>query len=331
MKRFSRIDEMLKIYKAYRRRQFYCNFFPSRLWIEPTSLCNLRCIMCLNKELNRRQHGYMDLDLYKKIIDECSGKIYDIYLHHRGESLLNPDLFEMIKYAKENRIYTRLHTNGTLLNKEMAEEVIESGLDFLSFSFDGYDKETYESIRIGGRFEMVLGNIINFLRLKRYLHSKKPYTVLTVIEFPDKKGELKLHKEEFMKRFRGLPLDSIRIRAPHNWAGGYKNRYNTHRILKSFIPCTFLWYSLTILWDGTILPCPQDFFGRLRLGNIKDGSLQEFWNGKIEMELRKKMWEKSYKELEPCNNCDRLWRSNILGIPLEGAVNFIRDNLYGYL
>jgi len=328
MKRpYSRIFEMARIYSAYRAGRNYCAFSPSRLWVELTNSCNLNCTMCLNKSLPKDSFGFMDFGVYKKIIDEISGKVYDIYLHHRGESLLHPQLFQMISYAKEHNIHTRLHTNATLLGEEKAAGIINSGLDFISFSFDGYDKETYEDIRRGANFEKTLANIIGFLKLKQSMKSRHPFTAFTIIEFPAK-GVSGAVKKEFLSRFQSLPLDAIRIRKAHNWGGSYNALAG--RKCPGFIPCTFLWYALTIFWDGTVVPCPQDFFGRLKLGNVKDSSLLGLWNSKKQISLRKMMHRKASIDIEPCRNCDRLYRRNILGVPLDEISAFLRDNLSGY-
>lgn len=326
---FERLIDITRIYTAYKTGRLYCNYPPSRLWIEPTSYCNLNCIMCLNKDMEKASFGYMDFGLYKKIIDEISGKVYDLYLHHRGESLLHPRLFDMVSYAKNSGIYTRLHTNATLLDDEKADRILDSGLDFLSFSFDGYDKETYEGIRRGSRFEKTVTNIVNFLEKKQKRGTRYPITLFTVIEFPDKTVSGSI-KREFLKQFRSLPLDSIRVRRPHNWGGGYNPEDNLNPRKNRFCPCTFLWYSLSIFWDGTVVPCPQDFFGELNLGNVNDTPLLELWNSDKMVYLRKMMKENSYNKLKPCCSCDRLWRSYFLGIPMEGLTAFLKDNLGRY-
>ena len=102
----------------------------------------------------------MDFDLYKKIIDEAKDFVFDVNLFHRGESLLHPRIYDMIKYANEKGIYTRLFTNATLLDDKNAKSIIDSGLDFISFSFDGYTKEDYEKVRINFDFDKTINNII---------------------------------------------------------------------------------------------------------------------------------------------------------------------------
>ncbi len=331
MSGFDMVWRSWRLFWNYRMRSEICDYYPSRLWIELTNNCNLHCEMCLNKFLPPRSKGFMNLDLFKKLIDEVGGRVHDAYFHHRGESLLHPQIFDMISYAKEKGIYTRLHTNATLLDEERSKKLLESGLDFLSFSFDGYDKETYEGIRLGATFEVTLSNIIRFLELKKEGRYKLPYTVLTVIEFSSLKGRYKESKKAFLDKFKGLPLDALRVREPHNWGGEYSDEEIEKRRLKAgFVPCTFLWYSLTIFWDGTVVPCPQDFFGKLTLGNLNEQTLWEIWNSESMVELRRNMTKEKYKTLSPCNSCDRLWRKSLMGMPIDGIVPFLKDNILGY-
>jgi MoaA/NifB/PqqE/SkfB family radical SAM enzyme len=163
----------------------------------------------------------MDFQLFKKIIDEIAGKVHDVNLFHRGEPLLNSDLIPMIAYAAENGVKTRIHTNATLLNKELDRDIILSGLDLISFSFDGYTRETYEKNRIGAKFDESLANIINFLNVKKQLKSKKPYTVIQVIVNGAKLAKKKAVKQKrtFLQNFKDLPLDKIVTRSAHNWGG----------------------------------------------------------------------------------------------------------------
>lgn len=325
MNKIKHMLTMLDIFFSYRIRRRKCLYYPLRLWIEPTNLCNLSCEMCLNKELSKTDFGVMNIALYRKIIDELEGKVYDIYLHHRGESLLHPKLAEMISYARGKRIKTRLHTNATVLDEKRAESIIDAGLDFLSFSFDGYNREEYECIRKGANYEKTLANIRNFLKLKKKKNAKNPYVVFTVIEF----GRHPVHvRREFFKQFEGLPLDAVRIRSPHNWGGHYK-KINIEKN-KHFIPCTFPWYSLTIFWNGDVLPCPQDFFGKLKLGNITQDSILGVWNSPDLVSVRERMNREEVSELSPCSGCDRIWRKAVFGVPVEGLKPFLRDNLFGY-
>jgi radical SAM protein with 4Fe4S-binding SPASM domain len=87
----------------------------------------------------------------------------------------------------------------------------------------------------------------------------------------------------------------------------------------------FLWYALTILYDGSVLPCPQDFFGELELGDIKKDSIRMIWNSDKLIHLRENMSNREVTKLKSCTDCDRLYRENICGIPVKN----LRALIYG--
>ena len=97
-------------FKEYRRRwhenptNFIVDGFPIHLDIESTNACNLRCPFCATTFGNWGPHrkGLMDLSLFKKVIDEgVENGLCSIKLSLRGEPMLHPQLYEMVRYAKE--------------------------------------------------------------------------------------------------------------------------------------------------------------------------------------------------------------------------------------
>ena len=329
MNKARQLFSLFKIFLNYRKKKVTLDTLPIRLWIEPTSICNLRCVMCLNEKLPPSQKGRMDFALFKKIIDEAREYVYDVYLHHRGEPLLHPQFTEMVKYAKRRSLRVKFHTNATLLTREKSEQILDSGLDLISFSFDGFSEEVYEEVRINAKFEKTVENIGEFLKLKGKRRQSKPYTVIEEIEFPRYSehyggGE----KEKFSRKFRSLGLDELIFKKLYNWAGDYEvPGQKTGR--EDYAVCTFPWYSSVILWDGTVVPCPQDYFARIKLGNVSQKRLSEIWNDKPYLELRKKMFH-SLEDLAPCNKCDRLWRKKVIGLPFQYMASFLNDNIIGY-
>jgi radical SAM protein with 4Fe4S-binding SPASM domain len=310
---------------GYWTRTLRPGYMPVRMWIEPTNTCNLRCRMCPQSFDVKFQRGFMEFDLFCKIIDEAKHFVYDVNLHHSGESLLHPQILEMIRYAKTAGLYTRLHTNATKLDDEKARGILDAELDFLSFSFDGYDKETYENIRRGAHFERTLENIVHLLQLKKSQGKNRPFTVFEVINFSEKTDDAG-RQQAFQQVFTGLPLDKFVLKNPHNWGGQYGvNGQPLHP--EKYCACTFPWYALVVFWNGNVSPCPQDFFNNLRLGNLNDSSIHEVWYGAPLVGIRRKMKEKTYHDLNPCVTCDLLYRDSLLGIPTSHMKNFIRENL----
>jgi len=311
---------LTRMFIHYLRKSTILPYLPVRLWVELTSACNYRCIMCPNKDLKKEDRGFMGIRLYRKIIDEAARFAFDVNLAHRGESLLHPRIIEAITYAKEKGLFTRLHTNGSLLDEDLSSRILRSGLDRLSFSFDGYDKETYERIRRGGDFERTVENIIRFLKMKKKIHSRKPVTAIEVIAFGKRETSgLPDAAAEFKRRFRGLPLDNFVVKEMHNWAGGIQAKGKG----KKYTVCPFPWNALILYWDGSVLPCTQDFFGSLIIGDAGKDSLEEIWNGEKMRHLRKMLASRRVEGLPSCSDCDRLWRESILGIPREYLWRFI--------
>jgi radical SAM protein with 4Fe4S-binding SPASM domain len=305
---------LFQVFFNYKRKKTILPYRPIRLWIETTSICNLRCVMCPNKDLKKEEKGFMDFGLFRKIVDEARGFVFDANLIHRGEGLLHPDFIRMAEYAHSAGIRTKFHTNATLLDEERSRQLIAAGLDQISFSFDGYDKKTYESIRVNADFEKTLGNIIRFLEVKKEMHSRTPYTIFELINFPDLYKDVdNRQRKRFLDNFRELPLDRIEIKEIHNWAG----ETGPARSGKKYAPCTFLWQALIIFWDGTVLPCTQDFHGYYPLGNVRDETLARIWNNDRLVRLREKILRRDIADLETCSQCDRLWRDQILGVPRE--------------
>ncbi len=311
---------LAQVYLGYRRRRTRLSYLPVRLWVETTSICNLRCIMCPNKDLTKDEKGFMDFPLFRKVVDEARRYVFDVNLIHRGEGLLHPEFARMVKYSHDAGLHTKFHTNATLLDEARSRALIAAGLDQISFSFDGYDRQTYESIRVNADFERTLGNVVRFLEIKRGLGSKTPRAALELIHFPGaSKSADPAAKRAFLARFRGLPLDRLEVKEMHNWAGEIPGG----PARKKYVPCTFLWQALVVFWDGAVLPCTQDFHGYYKLGNVRENTLEEIWNGDRLVRLREKILRRDTGDLETCSRCDRLWRDQILGVPKEYLLKFL--------
>jgi hypothetical protein len=213
----------------------------------------------------------------------------------------------------------------------LSRKLILAGLDLISFSFDGFTKEEYEKNRSGAKFSENLDRIIDFLKVKKELKSKKPYSIIQVIEQKKKFSisETRRKRKIFLKNFENLPLNKIVKRVPHNWGGllelnepDKKRKMGSKKSL-----CTFPWYSLTVFYDGRVFLCPQDFEGRICLGSLNDERINEIFNGKIIKSMRSTFISGEAGNMIPCKDCDRITRKTFLKIPLEYLGIFIKDHL----
>ena len=96
---------------------------------------------------------------------------------------------------------TIINTNATNLTEKKGEELINSGLDYMIYSFDGGTKETYEKLRPGrfheNKFEKVIQNIQNFNKLKHKLNAKFPYTKIQMVVMDSNRDEVNSFFELF--------------------------------------------------------------------------------------------------------------------------------------
>ncbi|MGB9879683.1 MAG: radical SAM protein, partial [Anaerolineae bacterium] len=314
------LRKLLLIYYHYQRRSVSVPYLPIYMGIETSGLCNLRCVMCPHGQepYRSRKRGHMSFDMFRRVVDEARTFVDDADLFGGGEPLLNPYIFDMIAYAKAAGIRTRLHTNATLLDLERSRALLESGLDFLSLSFEGYSKEFYERTRVYAIYEETLENIQRFLELKSSRGYRKPYTVLQVLKpaLGDQTVEIEIGLERLRKMLAPFTgLNEFKVIPVHNYGGKVASVVQTQRV--HYSPCTFLWYALFVLWDGTIVPCCVDWWGDYSLGNINDTTLKHAWNGVKLQHLRMSLASGQYKQIPLCKDCDRLWRPQRFGIPFR--------------
>lgn len=320
----------------YLRKQHVCSQPPLRFWLEPTNICNIKCEMCPNPLIPREQKGMMDFALYEKIIDEASSFANEVYVFHRGESLIHPELHRMISYAKEKGLLVKLNTNATILSEEKSRKILESGLDLISFSIDGYEKEVFERIRVGAHFEKVINNVRTFLQLKKERGYERPLTQIEIMEFLSYSGtDVRKKRGSFFNKFKGLSFDRTIFRKPHNVGGNVAlteaQGYMVHK--KHYTPCSFPWYSLAIHWNGNVCPCPRDFMGDLVIGNVRNASLVEIWNGEKMLNIRRNILNRDLENQNCCKDCDQVYKyqANIAGIPIGYLPALFKDSplIYG--
>lgn len=285
--------------------------------------------MCANKDIPEEKIGHMDLNLFRQIVDEAGEYVFDLNLFLGGESLFHKELPEMIRYARSRGIATRLSTNATVLTKEKTDALLDAGLDFIIFSFDGYEKDVYEKIRVNANFEKTLGYIREFLEEKKRRGGRKPFVVFQVIEFSNLTGAGKeKEREAFLTSLKGLPVNRFSFIKPHTFGGKIERKESKafRKMTPVYVPCTFLWYSMTVRWDGTVVPCCVDLAGDLPAGDLNEKSLMEVWNGPVLTDLREKIANKRYLEVSLCRSCDILWKEQVFGIPVK-SLKEIREFL----
>ena len=195
--------------------------FPLVLNVEPTNACNLKCYICPRNK-SGREVGYMDFELYTRIIDQCleHKQLRMLNFHKDGEPLLHPKLFEMIKYAKDSNAAKILHlnTNAVCLEGDNIERFLISGIDDVTISLDAYYPETFEKIKGRALLGKVENTVVNLFRTRDRLKLEKPFIRIKIMEFEDTYGEI----EDFIKKWQDI-ADDIQVTGLHDWSGSIED------------------------------------------------------------------------------------------------------------
>ena len=278
-------------------KEFILRDMPLHLDVEASSRCNLRCTFCDKLPLLKPgQLGNLDFGLFKSIIDQFDSehKLWGLKLSYRGEPLINPQVPDMVKYAKEHGVLDiYFNTNAMFLDERMSRRLIEAGLDRISISIDGIEKTEYEKVRIGADFDKLIQNLESLIRLKEEYGVTYPKIRIQTVKFPDTDADAYLRKWDKY-------ADEIAM-------VDYKDESVRNENLRGDWACPQLWQRMTIEWDGTVFGCNNDDLRGFALGNAAQRSIYDCWHDERMMRVREQHMQGKSDDVSDCNGCP--WRT----------------------
>ena len=295
--------------------------WPTHLQIEPSSYCNLKCILCPVTTGMNRPSGHMNFNTFKKIIDETGDYVFIIMLWDWGEPFLNPHIYNMISYAKKWEMKIISSTNGHVFaHGDHAEKLVCSGIDSIIFAMDGISQETYERYRAHGDLKKVIAGIKSVVEAKQALNSKTPLINLRFIPMKHNEHEITMLKDFAMS----LGVDALTIKTLNSFDQGechpemskgedfmpenpLYQRFKLNPVYFSRIrykknPCKHLWNNPVIHWNGKVSPCTYDPHDKYILGDLTQQTFRDIWNGAPYMRFRHQ-FRKDYQQIEVCSEC----------------------------
>jgi len=282
---------------------------PSIVMVEPCSYCDISCPMCpvvLNR--TRRPRADLPFPVFQRLIDQIGDELMLITFWNFGEPLLNQDIFRMVRLAKTKKIICALSSNLLSLTPPRAEEMIDSGLDYLIVSCDGASEETYEKFRGKGNFRRVVENLAYLTRRRAEKKVVRPFVNLQFIVMRENEHEIGAIRE--LSRTMGADKLSLK-----------KFTYVSEET-RSFLPanpayvlgkyaqgtamtfCARPWTSAVLCADGSVVPCCGDLDFARRFGSLADGNsaFPAIWNGEKYRRFRSAVL-KDINEIEMCRTC----------------------------
>lgn len=312
---FKKLSNLLLIkIQRYLRRDLILGM-PYKYFIDPINVCNLRCPLCpTGLNILARQKGRLKLEDLKRYVDEISPFAYRIELYNWGEPLLHPEIIEMIEIVSRNHISVGLSSNLNYLTPDMAQKLVESGLNQIVVSVDGATQESYGMYRKNGDLELVLQNLDLLIKTKKNLNRSNPFIIWRMligkhnekeVEMVRKKakeigvdffttGLLYINTNDSEMIEKWIPLDPK-----------YNHYKDKNRAIKNTWNCNDLWESMVINWDGGISPCCWLHNSQYDFGNVSSRSIREVWNGEYYKSARKAISKKTSKSdiTTICHSC----------------------------
>ena len=147
----------------------------TKIYIEPTTACNLNCITCFRNAWDE-PNGRMSEETFEAILESLKklDPIPNVYFGGIGEPLFHPSTLKWVKKIKELGVRVEMITNATMLTEKIARRVIDSGLDVLWVSLDGASPDSYDDVRLGAELPNVMDNLRRFNSMRTGGHFPRP-------------------------------------------------------------------------------------------------------------------------------------------------------------
>ena len=135
---------------------------PRLIFWELTKGCNLRCIHCRASATELSSPSDLSTQAARDIIDQIAEVSSPILVLSGGEPLFRSDIFQLARYGTDKGLRVALATNGTLVTKQVARKIVDSGVKRVAISLDGADAATHDMFRgIPGAFDAAITGFRN--------------------------------------------------------------------------------------------------------------------------------------------------------------------------
>jgi len=286
--------------------------------VETTNYCNMTCVMCPRTDLMTRKNMWIDDDAFEAVIsqvpkhtpqdvesfrqfveeDYCitpetrsENAFYfqvsanHVTLHGYGEPLLDKYIVKRLETCKKYNVPTYFSCVPANIDVKKIASLMELGLGVIKFSIDALDDENQKRIR-GKRNDFSS----SYQKIQQLLEIKKEKGFDTTIVATMIAMEDTMESRELQVQF----LDLWKDKDIFAYVKSQDNRwlYDEDEKLQSKSHyadqyCEFPWLSLTVMANGKVVPCTQDYDAEMVMGDVTESSLEEIWNGPKYKEFRR--------------------------------------------
>jgi len=310
-------------YLAYRRRfeqllaekPLDVGSFPSCIEIEATYHCNLDCPFCARSSgMGYRKIKHMSKNTWNSILVEIrENYLPSIMMDHEGESLLNPEIENMISDVRDAGVFDIwLHTNGQALTPKRARNIIEAGITKLNVSIDAATSDTYAIVRPGGAgLKKVTDNLRSFLDIRKKLNRNDIRVRVSFVYYEDNAHERREFFEEWKDEVNVITFQNMVDMSP--FESVEKRRSFVRESIEtgldiSNFECDMLWTIPIIDSEGNFIPCGMPVRDHTRdefvIGNITQGdTIASCWTSEKLRNIRIIHQNGDFSKCGMCEGC----------------------------
>ncbi len=277
---------------------------PQRIQIQTQSGCNGRCVFCPNEAVLQTDlaQGRMPEPLFRRIIDELAETQPNrISLYLMNEPMADKRLPDLVAYTSEKvpAASTLVTTNGTYLNEERAEALIDAGLKRLKVSLQSLDPEANREI-MGYGSEKVIEGVLATKRVMTRKRAKKFDLRVSMVVTRHNREETDRARRFWKRHGVRLVTSALENRGGNIATAEEMNDGEMRKRDNCIRPSR----EMCVLFNGDAVLCCVDWHRTVVLGNVGDTSVREVWNGPAVTQIRRGFSEQDPSLLPPiCINC----------------------------
>ena len=323
-------ENLARAKKSWEKGEEKAQHFPLVIYLEPTSICNLSCPMC-PVAIGLSEYSYPEKLLSWELIEKMEEALENglrCFLSGGGEPFLHPDFLEIIKFIKKRELEIIFNTNATLITQKIAEELVALQVDCISISVDAVDPGVYRKIRKGAELDQIFDSINLLNQAKRKNNSTKPYLNMQFTLMKENFNQLpqtiglakklginhlvieplssvfcfdRQYNEFFKQQYLAIEEKLIdELKNLKSQAEQLKIVFSSHYLESKRKPekCVQPWINFGIRTNGQVFLCCGTVE---KMGELKEHSFRELWNGSVYQAFRKAIAKAEYPE--QCARC----------------------------
>ncbi|MEK7404096.1 MAG: radical SAM protein [Acidobacteriota bacterium] len=290
--------------------------WPLHVQVELTSYCDLECPVCpVGTGQLQRGAKAMDVDLYQRLMKEVGPYLLTASLWAWGEPLLHPRLDRILAITSRYPLASLLSTNGQILNQPRVQKALrEQPPAYLIVAIDGLCDQTNAVYRKGARLRPALEGVRALAEWKRRTGAPRP--VLHCRFMAMKHNEHELPRLEQFALEHGFDMVSVRsLSVIDSSEEAHRSLIPASKLLRAYhyengqrlrrddFVCQHAFTFPSVLADGTVVACEQDFNGLHAYGVFSgQHSFASIWFGKQAAAIREAIVT-APEQFSFCRNC----------------------------